>query len=115
MRLSGHAEMTSVEAGRVSWRELYVDGHVARFTILCLGVWLHAADSMLVATLLPSAVDEIGGARFVSWTIALYQLGAIVTGAATGLLVVRFGLRSAMLGATFVYAVGCVLSAASAP
>ena len=29
--------------------------------MLCLGVWLHAADSLLAATVMPSAVAEIGG------------------------------------------------------
>lgn len=98
------------EAG-VSWRELWTDGHLARFSVLCLGVWLHAADSLLVATLLPSAVEEIGGAPLINWTIALYQLGTIVAGAATGLVVVRLGLGQAMAGAACLYAAGCAISA----
>jgi MFS family permease len=95
----------------VSWRELWTEGHLTRFSILCLGVWLHAADSLLVATLLPSAVEEIGGAPLINWTIALYQLGTIVAGAATGLFVARFGLRQAMAVAACVYAAGCAMSA----
>ena len=39
--------------------------------VLCLGVWLHAADSLLAATLMPSAVGEIGGLAFIYWTVAL--------------------------------------------
>ena len=43
------------------WSALLEDGNLARISILCLGVWLHAASSMLVATTLPRAVNEFGG------------------------------------------------------
>lgn len=94
-----------------TWKDLMVGGHLPVFLVLCLGIWLHAADSLLVATVMPSAVGEIGGVPYISWTIALYQLGSIVAGAATGLAAVRFGLRNAMVLAAFIYAIGCVASA----
>lgn len=97
--------------GPVSWREIWSGRHLARFFVLCLGVWLHAADALLVATLVPSAVAEIGGADLINWTIAIYQLGSIVAGAATGLFAVRFGLRAAMVTAALVYTIGCAFSA----
>lgn len=50
----------------------------APVTVLCLGVWLHAADSLLAATVMPSAVAEIGGLAFIYWAVALYQLGSIL-------------------------------------
>lgn len=103
--------MSSDQDTKVSWRELWTGGHITRFSILCLGIWLHAADAMLVATLMPSAIEEIGGATLINWTIALYQLGSIVAGAATGLLAIRFSLRPAMVGAACVYAAGCAVSA----
>jgi MFS family permease len=43
--------------------------------------------------------------------VALYQLGSIVAGAATGTLALRFGLGTAMMFAALVYAGGCTLSA----
>ncbi len=79
--------------------------------VLCLGVWLHAADSLLAATVMPSAVAEIGGLAFIYWTVALYQLGSIVAGAVTGILALRFGLGVAMASAALIYAAGCMLSA----
>jgi MFS transporter len=79
--------------------------------VLCLGVWLHAADSLLAATVMPSAIDEIGGLAFIYWTVGLYQLGSIVAGAATGTLTLRFGLGTAMTFAALIYAGGCTLSA----
>jgi MFS family permease len=79
--------------------------------VLCLGVWLHAADSLLAATVMPSAIAEIGGLAFIYWTVALYQLGSIVAGALTGILTLRLGLKAAMILAALVYGVGCAISA----
>jgi MFS family permease len=95
----------------VRWTELLDGGHLPRFSLLCLGVWLHAADSLLVATVMPSAAAEIGGVAYINWTIALYELGSIVAGAAAGLFSLRAGLRGAFTGAAVVYAVGCAMSA----
>ena len=82
-----------------------------RAALLCAGVWLHAADSLLVATMMPTAIAEIGGLAYISWTVALYVLGSIVAGAASGLLSLRLGLRNAMAMAALVYALGCAVSA----
>ncbi len=93
------------------WMEIWRSGHVARFMVLCFGVWLHAADFALVATLLPDAVIEIGGAYLLNWNVALYQLGSIVAGVSTGILAIRFGLARSLIYGAAVYVVGCALSA----
>ncbi len=81
------------------WRELLRGGNLPRFVVLCLGVWLHAADTLMVATLMPSAVVEIGGAPWLGWTMALHEGGSGAGGAATGLLGVRvLGLEMGLLG-----------------
>jgi MFS family permease len=83
----------------------------ALIAALCLGVWLHAADTLVATTVMPSAIADIGGLAFVYWTIALYELGSIVAGAVAGLAVVRVGVRDAMCAAAAVYALGCAASA----
>src|SRR5437868_10802 len=94
-----------------TWRELARTGRLGQFVLLCLGIWLHAADTLLTATLMPAAVSEIGGIAYINWTIALYQIGSILTGAAAGNLAQQFGLRGALLTAALVYSLGCVASA----
>jgi len=79
--------------------------------VLCVGVWLHAADALMAATIMPTAIRDIGGLGYIYWTVALYELGSIVVGAATGLLAIRFGLRLGMVLAALLYGVGCVASA----
>lgn len=99
------------ESGTVSWGEILNVAYGPSLAVVCLGVWLHAADSLLVATMLPAIVAEIGGEAMVAWTIALYEIGSIVAGAASALLAMRYGLRLSMSAAALVFAGGCAVSA----
>jgi MFS family permease len=85
-----------------------------RFCLLCLGVWLHSADTLVTATVAPSIVEDVGGIAYINWTIALYEVGAIIAGAAAGACCLKFGIKRVFTGATGIYAVGCV-GAAAAP
>ena len=53
-------------AGATRWRDLLESGNLPRFLALCFGVWLHAADTLLVATVMPSAVRDIGGVAYIA-------------------------------------------------
>ena len=99
---------TVVEAG--SWRELWASGLFGRFVLLCLGIWLHAADTLVMATIVPAVIDDVGGISYVGWTISLYQIGAIVAGASTAAGCQRFGLRRVLLTAAMLYGAGCVIA-----
>lgn len=61
--------------------------------------------------MMPAIVAEIGGIPFIPWTVALYEIGSIVMGAASGLLTLRYGLRRPMTAAACVFAAGCAASA----
>ena len=102
------------ETGNVRWNELLRRDYLPRIAILCMAVWLHATNSMLTATTMPSAVDEIGGLSLISWTFALYLAGSISAAASMSMVVARLGLRRTMMSAAVVYTAGCVL-VASAP
>ncbi|NQU59091.1 MAG: MFS transporter [Rhodospirillales bacterium] len=95
----------------VPWRELLGSGYGVSLMFVCMGVWLHAADSLIVATMLPSIIDEIGGVAFVSWTVSLYQIGSIIAGAMSAFLSMRLGLRRPMAGAALMFGLGCLVSA----
>lgn len=75
--------------GTTRWRDLLEGGNLPRFLVLCFGVWMHAADTLLVATVMPSAVRDIGGA-FASmgwWRGGFWAFAAFLPTAALGLLV----------------------------
>lgn len=97
----------------VSWREFLGSPYAASVALVCLAVWLHAADSLIVATMLPSIVADIGGAALVGWSVSLYEIGSIVAGAASALLTMRFGLRAPMSMAATLFGFGCIVSAVS--
>jgi MFS family permease len=97
----------------VPWREFLGSPYAGSLALVCLAVWLHAADSLIVATMLPSIVAEIGGAALVGWSVSLYEIGSIVAGAASALLTLRFGLRAPMSIAAALFGLGCILSAVS--
>jgi MFS family permease len=85
-----------------------------RFALLCLGIWLNAADTLVTVTIMPSIAKEIGGYQYFGWSVAAFLLGSILAGACAGKLSIRFGLRRATALAGVVYAVGCAMGA-SAP
>lgn len=98
-------------ADHVRWSEILTRRHAPSLALVCLSVWLHAADSMLVATMIPAIVADIGGTHLVSWTVSLYEIGSIVSGVSSALMTMRFGLKLPMAAAALCFAAGCVISA----
>ncbi len=94
-----------------SWAALLTKTHLSALLIVCPAVILHAADGLLVATMLPVILAEIGGHHLMSWVVMLYEIGSIIVGAASGYLMVRFGLRWPMALAGLTFALGCGVSA----
>lgn len=104
-------EQTADTSEFVSWRSFLSSGFSTSLGLVCLAVWLHAADSLIVATMMPSMVADIGGAALVSWSVSIYEIASVVAGAASALLTMRYGLRRPMSVAAFLFGMGCVLSA----
>ncbi|HEY5106076.1 MAG TPA: MFS transporter [Caulobacteraceae bacterium] len=94
-----------------SWTEVLAQGRGPRFALICLGVWLNAADSLVTATVMPSVGRSLGGYAYFGWATAVYLLGSVLAGASSGLLARKFGLRLATVAAAAIYAIGCVISA----
>ncbi|MGK9168148.1 MFS transporter [Inquilinus limosus] len=95
------------------WADLLAEGRLPRFAMVCLGIWLNAADSLVTATIMPSVGADLGGYAYFSWATAGFLVGAILAGASAGRLSERFGLRWASAIAGLAFALGCVLSAAA--
>ncbi len=105
--------MASAGIEATGWKEVLGEGRFARFALLCLGVWLNAADALMTSTIMPSVARDIGGYAYFGWSIAGYILGSIVAGTSAGQFSMRFGVRRAMVVAALTYSAGCVVSAAS--
>lgn len=94
-----------------SWADLLGEGRLPSFVLICLTVWLFAADSLITATIMPSVGRSLGGYAYFGWATSGYLMGSVLAGASSGALAVRFGLRSATAAAALLYAGGCALSA----
>ncbi len=97
----------------VSWREFLTSSCASSLALVCLAVWLHAADGLIVATMLPSIVPDVGGAALVGWSVSLYEIASVVAGAPSALMTMRHGLRGPMSVASALFGIGCLLSAVS--
>ncbi|MHB8287086.1 MAG: MFS transporter, partial [Caulobacteraceae bacterium] len=93
------------------WAELLGPRNLPLFALLCLGVWLNAADTLVTATIMPSVAVEIGGYAYFAWAATGFMLGAIIAGASAGRMAERFGLRVALSLSAVVYMLGCIGSA----
>lgn len=96
---------------RNDWADLLGEGRLPKFALICLGVWLNAADSLVTATIMPSVGADLGGYEYFSWATAGFFVGAILAGASAGRLSEIFGLRNATTFAGLVFAAGCAISA----
>jgi MFS family permease len=102
--------MNAPAARPAGWAELYRSGQFPAMLILTFGVWLHAADELMVSTVTPAIVADIGGEAYVAWLTALYEVGCIVAGAAAALAALTFGLSRSLAFAAALYGAGCIVS-----
>ena len=96
---------------QASWSEFLTAERIPRLALICLGIWLNAADALVTATIMPSVAREIGGYAFFAWPVAAYLVGAILGGAGAGRLSERSGLRVALAISAGLYALGCAVGA----
>jgi MFS family permease len=93
------------------WASVLADRRWAVLVLICGGIWLHAADSLVVATTMPSIIHELGGVAWTGWGLALYEMTSIIAGAVGGSAAVRFGLARALTVAAVIFAAGCLAGA----
>lgn len=98
---------------KASWRDLVGEGRLSSLALVCLGIWLMAADSLVTATIMPSVGAELDGYAWFGWATSGFLVGVVVAGASAGWLSGRVGLRGAMFASGLLLAAGCVLSALS--
>ena len=93
------------------WRDVVVGDRLPRFALICVGVWLNAAETMMTATIMPSVAADIRGYAWFGWVVAIYLVGSIVAGATAGRLALRFGLKRSLALGGLTYALGCAAGA----
>ena len=104
--------MTSTEISVTpSWRDVITGERLPRFALICVGVWLNAAETMMTATIMPSVAADIRGYAWFGWVVAIYLVGSIVAGATAGRLALQLGLKRSLAVGGVTYALGCAAGA----
>lgn len=97
-----------------TWSDLLSGRNGLRSLALAGGVALHAINVYIVATVLPSVVDDIGGLQYYAWNMTLFVIASIVGSTLTPVGIDRAGLRNAFLLAIGIFSIGTAICA-SAP
>jgi MFS family permease len=99
--------MTASGETRVDWRALWQAGDLARFCFISLGLIFHAGCENMITTILPAMIRDLGGVEFTGWSFAIYETGSIIAGAAAGRLSTYWTVRTNMIAAALIFALGC--------
>ncbi|MBM3649364.1 MAG: MFS transporter [Alphaproteobacteria bacterium] len=101
----------AVEAG---WRALLRPAWLPAVAVLVGGVLLHSMNVLMLATVLPSVVEDLGGARLMSWPNTAFLASSIVAAACTGYLASVLGARAVFCTGALIFGLGA-LACALAP
>lgn len=94
-----------------SWAQLLTREHRGAVAVLAGGTLMFAIDTYVTASLLPSAVAEIGGQAFYAWPTTLFLLAAVVASSLTSRVLATVSPGRAYLVALAVFAVGALVDA----
>ncbi|PYN33871.1 MAG: MFS transporter [Candidatus Rokuibacteriota bacterium] len=97
-----------------SWAALRRPPHVFSAVVVVLSILAPAFSTFITATVLPSAIAEIGGLAIYAWASTAYAVGSILGSAGSSVAVRRMGMRHAVVLAVCVFVVGAAICA-SAP
>jgi MFS family permease len=95
------------DSGTDGWSALLRPAWLPAVAVLVGGVLLHSMNVLMLATVLPSVVEEVGGATLMSWTSSAFLASSIVAATCTGYL-------TAIMGGRTVFCVGALIFGAGA-
>jgi MFS family permease len=103
------------DPAREGWRSLLQRKWLLTLAVLLGGVLLHSMNVLMLTTVLPSIVGELGGIEMLSWPASAFLASSIVASSCAGVLATRFGLRKTYCGGVITFGIGALLcSGASA-
>jgi len=98
-----------VQAG--SWAALRRPPHVFSAVVVVLSILAPAFSTFITATVLPTAIAEIGGLAIFAWASTAYAVGSILGSAGSSVAVARTGMRHTVVLAVFVFVAGAAVCA----
>lgn len=101
-------EATSSDAAN-GWRELLTPHALPALAVLLGGVLLHSMNVLLLATVLPTIVGELGGAAVMHWPTTGFVASSLIAATCTGLLTSRLGARRTYVTGAVIFGLGAGL------
>lgn len=96
-----------------TWQQLLSGRYLGTATVLAGGVALYATNVYLTTSLLPTAIEEIGGERYYAWTATVFLIASVVSSMMVSNLLAARGPRGAYLIGLTIFALGTVVCALS--
>lgn len=95
------------------WGAMLRDGNLPRCLVIGGGMVLHATNTFIATTIMPSVVREIGGLAFYAWATTLYIVASLIGGATCARILARIGPRRLYMLAMAIFAAGGLLAGAA--
>ena len=102
---------TDAPAG--TWRQLLSGRYLGTATVLAGGVALYATNVYLTTSLLPTAIDDIGGQQYYAWTATVFLIASVISSMLVTNVLAARGPRGAYLIGLAIFALGTVVCAVS--
>jgi MFS family permease len=103
--------MNAGAEGRQGWGVLLRREWLPALVVLLGGILLHSMNVLMLATVLPTIVGELGGASLISLPSTAFLASSIVAATCAGLITATFGARNAYCGGAAVFSLGAVVIA----
>lgn len=98
----------SAPTGR--WADLFSNGLRLRTSVVSAGIGLHAFNEIAIAPVMPVAVVELDGVRFLPWAWSLFYAGVVTGGVTATLMRERLGARHALIVAGLLHLAGMAVA-----
>lgn len=96
-----------------TWRQLLSGRYLGTATVLAGGVALYATNVYLTTSLLPTAIEDIGGQRFYAWATTVFLIASVISSMLVTNILAARGPRGAYLIGLTVFALGTAACSAS--
>jgi MFS family permease len=108
---SGKRETTAMQQNpvREGWRSLLRWEWIPTLAVLLGGVLLQSMNVLMLTTVLPSIVGELGGIAMLSWPTTAFLASSIVAASCAGMLAAVVGARAAYCAGVATFGFGALL------
>ena len=95
------------------WRSLLRLELLPTLAVLLAGVLMQSMNVLLLVTILPSIVGELGGVAMLSWPASAYLATSIIAASCAGMLASTVGARTVYCAGVTIFAVGALIASAA--